>query len=144
MKIAFKNFLMTLKRYKVASLLNVLGLTLAFVAFYIIASQVYYSISYNRPIEDSDRIYLVSAEWGSSKMGDAEESWSLNCPQPVSYETMELCPDVEAGASMHPRQTSAVCGSSATITTSRSSISGSIWAMPRWSICSPLRPWRAI
>ena len=41
MKIAFKNFLMTLKRYKVASLLNVLGLTLAFVAFYIIASQVW-------------------------------------------------------------------------------------------------------
>ena len=102
MKIAFKNFLMTLKRYKVASLLNVLGLTLAFVAFYIIASQVYYSISYNRPIEDSDRIYLVSAEWGVSKMGESEESWSLNCPQPVSYETMELCPDVELMASMRP------------------------------------------
>ncbi|MBR2400787.1 MAG: ABC transporter permease [Tidjanibacter sp.] len=102
MKIAFKNFLMTLKRYKVASLLNVLGLTLAFVAFYIIASQVYYSISYNRPIKDSDRIYLVSAEWGSSRMGDAEESWSLNCPQPVSYETKELCPDVELMASMRP------------------------------------------
>ena len=102
MKIAFKNFLMTLKRYKVASLLNVLGLTLAFVAFYIIASQVYYSISYNQSIEDSDRIYLVSAEWGVSKMGNAEESWSLNCPQPVSYETMELCPDVELMASMRP------------------------------------------
>ena len=102
MKIAFKNFLMTLKRYKVASLLNVLGLTLAFVAFYIIASQVYFSISYNRPIEDSDRIYLVSAEWGSSRMGDAEESWSLNCPQPVSYETKDLCPDVELMASMRP------------------------------------------
>ena len=102
MKIAFKNFLMTLRRYKVASLLNVLGLTLAFVAFYIIASQVYYSISYNRPIEDSDRIYLVSAEWGSSRMGDAEETWSLNCPQPISYETKELCPDVELMASMRP------------------------------------------
>ncbi len=102
MKIAFKNFLMTLRRYKVASLLNVLGLTLAFVAFYIIASQVYYSTSYNRPIEDSDRIYLVSAEWGSSRMGESEESWSLNCPQPVSYETMELCPDVELMASMRP------------------------------------------
>ena len=102
MKIAFKNFLMTLRRYKVASLLNVLGLTLAFVAFYIIASQVYYSTSYNRPIKDSDRIYLVSAEWGASKMGESEESWSLNCPQPVSYETKELCPDVELMASMRP------------------------------------------
>ena len=102
MKIAFKNFLMTLKRYKVASLLNVVGLTLAFVAFYIIASQVWYSVSYNSPIKDSDRIYLVSAEWGASKMGGAEETWSLNCPQPVSYEAMELCPDVELMASMRP------------------------------------------
>lgn len=102
MKIAFKNFLMTLRRYKVASLLNVLGLTLAFVAFYIIFSQVWYSVSYNRPIKDSDRIYLVSAEWGATKMGEAEESWSLNCPQPVSYETKELCPDVELMASMRP------------------------------------------
>ena len=42
MKIAFKNFLMTLRRYKVASLLNIVGLTLAFVAFYIIFSQVWY------------------------------------------------------------------------------------------------------
>lgn len=99
MKIAFKNFLTTLRRYKVASLLNVLGLTLAFVAFYIIFSQVYYSISYNRPIEHSDRICLISPEWGSTKMGE-EESWSLNSPQPINYEAMELCPDVELGASM--------------------------------------------
>lgn len=102
MKIALKNFLMTLRRYKVASLLNVAGLTLAFVAFYIIASQVYYSVSYNRPIKDSDRIYLISAEWGASKMGEAEESWSLNSPQPVSYEAIDLSPDVELGASMRP------------------------------------------
>ena len=59
MKIAFKNFLMTLKRYKVASLLNVAGFTLAFVAFYVIASQVYYSLTYNRPLKDSDRTYLL-------------------------------------------------------------------------------------
>ena len=102
MKIAFKNFLMTLRRYKVASLLNVLGLTLAFVAFYVIASQVWYSMSYNSPIKDSDRIYLISAEWGASRMGEAEQTWSLNSPQPVSYETMELFPDTELGASMRP------------------------------------------
>ena len=38
-----KNFLQTLRRYKVASVLNIMGLTLAFVAFYVIASQVWYS-----------------------------------------------------------------------------------------------------
>ena len=33
MKIAFRNFLTTLRRYKISSLLNVIGLTLAFTAF---------------------------------------------------------------------------------------------------------------
>ena len=33
MKIAFHNFLTTLRRYKVSSLLNIVGLTLAFTAF---------------------------------------------------------------------------------------------------------------
>ncbi len=102
MKIAFKNFLMTLRRYKMASLLNVTGLTLAFVAFYIIASQVYFSMTYNRSIKDADRIYLISPEWGVSKMGEAEESWSLNCPQPLSYEVIDLVPDAEMAASMRP------------------------------------------
>ena len=60
MKIAFKNFLMTLKRYKVASLLNVLGLTLAFVAFYIIASQVWFTLTYNHSLKDAGRTYLIS------------------------------------------------------------------------------------
>ena len=33
MKIAFKNFITTLRRYKMASVLNIAGLTLAFLAF---------------------------------------------------------------------------------------------------------------
>ena len=38
MKIAIKNFLTTLRRYKVASVLNIAGMTLAFLAFYVIMS----------------------------------------------------------------------------------------------------------
>ena len=100
MKIALKNFLMTLKRYKVASLLNVVGLTLAFVAFYIIASQVWYSVTYNGSLKDSDRTYLVQPRWNAADMD--KEIWSTNCPQPVSYETVELCPEAEIGASLMP------------------------------------------
>ena len=69
MKIAFKNFLMTLKRYKVASLLNVLGLTLAFVAFYIIASQVWYTLTYNSTLKDADRTYLITTKVWRDKIG---------------------------------------------------------------------------
>lgn len=50
MKIAFTNFLTTLKCYKTASILNIAGLTIAFIAFYIIMAQVHYEFTYNRSI----------------------------------------------------------------------------------------------
>ena len=77
MKIAFKNFLMTLKRYKVASLLNVLGLTLAFVAFYIIASQVWYTLTFNSAIKDAERTYIISPNFGNDPN---DIQWSTNSP----------------------------------------------------------------
>lgn len=91
---------MTLKRYKLASVLNVVGLTLAFVAFYIIASQVWYSVTYNSSIKDADRTYLIQPRF--SVTNQENEQWSTLCPQPVSYETLELCPDAETGASLCP------------------------------------------
>ena len=95
-----KNFLMTLRRYKVAGVLNIVGLTMAFVAFYVIASQVWYSVTYNRPLKDSDRVYLISALWGSS-LGEENAEWSANCPHPVTIETVEMHP--QAVASTHFR-----------------------------------------
>ncbi len=89
-----KNFLMTLRRYKVAGVLNILGLTLAFVAFYVIASQVWYSVTYNRPLKDSDRVYMVSALWGG-KLGEADAEWSSSSPHPVTQESVEAFPQAE-------------------------------------------------
>ena len=63
MKIAFKNFITTLRRYKVASVLNIAGLTLAFTAFYVMMVQVTYDLGYNRSIKDADRIWTVNANW---------------------------------------------------------------------------------
>ncbi|MBO7330314.1 MAG: hypothetical protein J6U52_00795, partial [Alistipes sp.] len=61
MKIAFQNFLTTLKRYKTASVLNIAGLTIAFIAFYILMAQVHYGFTFNRPIPNSDRVYISIA-----------------------------------------------------------------------------------
>ena len=99
MKIAFKNFLMTLKRYKVASLLNVLGLTLAFVAFYVIASQVYYTLTYNSTLKDADHTYLISPNFGGDKN---DIKWSSNSPGNLAYEAAEQFPDAEEVASYAP------------------------------------------
>ena len=59
MKIAFQNFMTTLKRYKTASVLNIAGLTIAFIAFYILMAQVHHGLSYNSSIPDyeSKRVF---------------------------------------------------------------------------------------
>ena len=95
MKIAFKNFLTTLKRYKVASLLNIAGLALAFAAFYMIMAQVYSSMTFNRAIKDSERVYMVSPY--HEHLGE----WAENVPNPICYETAAELPYVEAIASMN-------------------------------------------
>ena len=100
MKIAFKNFLMTLRRYKVASLLNVLGLTLAFVAFYVIASQVWFTITYNGSFPNADRTYLISPDFGGGN--DGEVKWSTNSPGNLAYTAAEQFPDAEEVASTMP------------------------------------------
>ena len=99
MKIAFKNFLMTLRRYKVASLLNIVGLTLAFVAFYIIASQVWYTLTYNKSFPNADRTFLISPDFGG---GNDELNWSTNSPGNLAYTAAEQFPDAEEVASTMP------------------------------------------
>lgn len=101
MKIAFKNFLMTLRRYKVASLLNVLGLTLAFVAFYIIASQVWFTLTYNHSLKDADRTHLISPDFGGGG-NDGKVEWSTNSPGALAYEAAAQFPDAEEVASISP------------------------------------------
>ena len=101
MKIAFKNFLMTLRRYKVASLLNVLGLTLAFVVFYIIASQVWFTLTYNHSLKDADRTYLISPAFGGGG-NDGKVEWSTNSPGALAYEAAAQFPDAEEVASISP------------------------------------------
>lgn len=94
MKIAIKNFITTLKRYKIASLLNVAGLTLAFVALYIIMTQVYNATTFNSSIKDAERVYMLSP------FNEFFGGWQESIPNPVSYETAEERPDVECIASM--------------------------------------------
>ena len=92
MKIAIKNFLTTLRRYKMASVLNIAGMTLAFLAFYVIMSQVYYNITYNRPIKDSDRTYILLTRFA--------EDWIALASRGVAERTFGLWPDVECSGTI--------------------------------------------
>ena len=91
MKIAFKNFITTLRRYKMASVLNIAGLTLAFTAFYVMMVQVTYDLGYNRSIRDADRIWTVNANW----IGDG---FSMTSPRGPFEAALAQCPEVEGSA----------------------------------------------
>ena len=95
MKIAFRNFLTTLRRYKISSLLNVIGLTLAFTAFYVIMTQVWWELGYNRSLHEADRIYLVENEdWYEPG------KWSSWLNRPVPERVIASTAGVEVGGGM--------------------------------------------
>ena len=95
MKIAFRNFLTTLRRYKISSLLNVIGLTLAFTAFYVIMTQVWWELGYNRSLHEADRIYLLENEdWYEPG------KWSSWLNRPVPERVIASTAGVEVGGCM--------------------------------------------
>ena len=95
MKIAFRNFLTTLRRYKISSLLNVIGLTLAFTAFYVIMTQVWWQLGYNRSLHEADRIYLVeNDDWYEPG------KWSSWLNRPVPERVIASTAGVEVGGCM--------------------------------------------
>jgi len=95
MKIAFKNFLSTLRRYKISSLLNIVGLTLAFAAFYVIMVQVWWELGYNRSIPNADRIHLITYK----PSADQSSFWAFTS-RPNSEGFLEQSPDIEAGGTV--------------------------------------------
>ena len=74
-----KEFFKNLRRYPTSSVLNILGLGIAFAAAYAILVQVYYDLSYNSSIKDADRIVRIDKRfysWG-------EDSWFATMPDPL-------------------------------------------------------------
>lgn len=97
MKIAFHNFLTTLRRYKASSLLNIVGLTLAFTAFYVILVQVRWEMTFNRAIPDAGRIYLVAPRSPFDKTG-----YSICSTRPDGEQLIACSPEIEAGGCIRP------------------------------------------
>ncbi len=60
MRYIFHNFINTLRRYKVSSLLNVIGMAVAFGAFYVILTQVSWNFGYNQKLKDADRTFVIT------------------------------------------------------------------------------------
>ena len=92
----WRNFLTLLRRYTTSSLLNIVGMAVAFAAVYLIAVQVNFDLSYNRVIKNSERIYRLEYP-SQAGNGRWEHYWNRQFPDILT----SVCPEVEAAGSLH-------------------------------------------
>ena len=89
MREVLRNIWYMARRFKTAAVLNFVGLTVAFAAFYLLMTQVVYNISYNSCISDNERVFRFE-----TKMGP-DSPWGINCNRPTNAILSEM-PQVEA------------------------------------------------
>ena len=90
-----RNFLTLLRRYTTSSVLNIVGMAVAFAAVYLIAVQVTHDLSYNRVIKNSERIYRLEYP-NESGNGRWDIWWNRQLPDKL----VSICPEVEAAGSI--------------------------------------------
>lgn len=82
----------------VSTTLNIIGLTFAFAALYIIIVQVHFDLTYNKGIKESDRIYSFAiSDWFE------EGKFNTNVNRPASEEIIREFPLIEKGGLLEPR-----------------------------------------
>ncbi len=95
MRIIFKNLLNTLKRFKLATIFNILGLSVALAAFTIIMIQVDYERSFDTMYSTSDRIFRVTTP-------EDEGVFSIIQSRPFIEEIIKSSPHIECGTVINP------------------------------------------
>lgn len=96
MRYLFHNFINTLKRYKASSLLNIIGMAVAFAAFYLILTQVSWNFNFNKNLESPDRTYLLSITNDYSS-----ESFSPYLCRPIGDAVVSTSSGVETGGAVN-------------------------------------------
>lgn len=94
MKTLLRNFITTLTRFKMASGLNILGLSISFAAFIIITMNVQYERSYDRFHSRADRLYRLECR-SDNKSGDMV-GYIASSPHPLAYMIEDSVGQVEA------------------------------------------------
>ena len=88
MREIFRNIFYMSRRFKLASSLNLIGLVIAFAAFYLLMTQIVYQRSYNHSIKDYERLYRMESDFVYN-----ESDYSDNMCRPFA-DALQLMPDV--------------------------------------------------
>lgn len=94
MKTILRNFLSVLRRFKMATFLNVAGLAVAFAAFMVILIQVDYERSFDRCHPTADRVYRLELTQGGV--------FGLILPRAFIETVLQSSPHIEAGSLIYP------------------------------------------
>lgn len=98
MKTIIRNFLSVLRRFKMATILNILGLSVAFAAFMVIMMQVDYDQHFDTYHKQADHIYRVELE-------RSNEGAMAIISQPLGEALLHFSPHIVAGAIVNPLYT---------------------------------------
>lgn len=93
MKTILRNFLSVLRRFKTASILNVLGLSIAYVAFMLIMMQVNYDYTFDRSHPGADTIFRMDRVNGNSSCAVSS--------RPLARAVAESSPHIESSCIMN-------------------------------------------
>lgn len=91
MHFIINNFIKTLRRYGTSSIINIVGLAMAFAAFYAIAVQVNYDLTFNRGIKDSERVHRVEI----TGIFLSNDEYATTLPRPTIEAVLAGLPFVE-------------------------------------------------
>ncbi|GGK04461.1 ABC transporter permease [Parabacteroides faecis] len=94
MKTLIKNFFSVLRRFKMATILNILGLSIAFTAFMIILMQLDYDWSFDKSHRKADCIYRVERTFG--------DGVTIPTNRPLADIFFQSSPHIKAGALVSP------------------------------------------
>ena len=90
MKTIIRNFTSIFRKFITASLLNMLGLSLAFASFFVIMTQVYYDLGYNKSFTEHEKLFRLTI-----KLGPGMEDYGVTLPRPLVEQMAAASPHIK-------------------------------------------------
>ena len=90
MKTVIRNFTSMFRKFVTASLLNLLGLSLAFASFFVIMTQVGYDLGYNKSFTEHEKLFRLTV-----KLGPGMEDYGVTLPRPLVEQLAATSPHIK-------------------------------------------------
>ena len=90
MKTIIRNFTSMFRKFVSASLLNLLGLSLAFASFFVIMTQVSYDLGYNKSFTEHEKLFRLTMN-----LGPGMEDYGVTLPRPLVEQLAAASPHIK-------------------------------------------------